>query len=266
MRSRVSSHANRGLTGGLVEITRFLTMPNLPENPVVSVVLDERYAGRFTAALKGRGAEVILCPKDPCLSSVLCGHPDMQLHHVGGSRFYISQSCTLQLPSAEFIYAEKRANDQYPNDILLNAAAVGKSIFLNTRYADKGLLTFYQNGGYEIIDIHQGYAKCNICVVDEHSIISSDTGIAKEAEKHGIECLLIKPGHISLPGYEYGFIGGATGKLGKKRMAFTGNPERHPDGKRILDFLAVRGISSAALTEDICTDIGGIIPIYEACE
>ena len=40
--------------------------------------------------------------------------------------------------------------------------------------------------------------------------------------------LLISSGDIKLEGYDYGFIGGASGKISDNTVVFFGNAEMHP--------------------------------------
>ena len=75
--------------------------------------------------------------------------------------------------------------------------------------------------------------------------------------------LKIQKGFISLPGYDYGFIGGCCGKLSKNILAFTGKIESHPDYNNIKDFCRNYNVNVLSLTNDDLLDIGGILPIAE---
>ena len=63
------------------------------------------------------------------------------------------------------------------------------------------------------IHVKQGYTRCSLLPVDDRSFITSDAGIAKTLAEHDTDVLLIHPGHIHLPGFDYGFIGGTGGGL-----------------------------------------------------
>ena len=88
-----------------------------------------------------------------------------------------------------------------------------------------------------MLEVQQGYTKCSICVVSENAIITSDIGIHCKAKESGIDSLLISPGYIDLPGYKYGFIGGASFKISDNVIAFTGSLDSHPDKDNIEHFL-----------------------------
>ena len=74
-----------------------------------------------------------------------------------------------------------------------------------------------------------------------------------------MDVLQIRPGHIALEGYDYGFIGGASFLLDSNTLAFTGHLDVHPDRDRILDFLRQHGVSAVFLTESPVFDIGGAV-------
>ena len=114
-----------------------------------------------------------------------------------------------------------------------------------------------------MISCKQGYARCCTCVVDEGAIITSDRGIAAAARKKGIEVLEISAGHIALEGFPYGFIGGASFKLEKNILAFTGTLDRHPDREAIGQFLFLRKVHPVYITQEPVFDIGSAIPIIE---
>ena len=70
--------------------------------------------------------------------------------------------------------------------------------------------------------------------------------------------LLIRPGYISLPGFSYGFIGGASGRVGDE-MIFSGNVAAHPDFEAIRSFVEEHGAKLKYFPEYELTDIGSII-------
>ena len=116
--------------------------------------------------------------------------------------------------------------------------------------------------GFELIPVKQGYCGCSICVVDANSIITADRGVAAAAARRGIDTLLIRPGHIQLEGYEYGFIGGSAFLISEDTMAFTGDISSHPDSENIMFFLEKRGIIVEKITENKIFDIGKGVILY----
>ena len=64
-------------------------------------------------------------------------------------------------------------------------------------------------------------------------------------------------------GFEHGFIGGASFKINRNEMAFTGIINDTAERLRIERFLNERGIHAVYLTEESIFDIGSAIPIAE---
>ena len=98
--------------------------------------------------------------------------------------------------------------------------------------------------------------------MDDRSFITSDAGIAKTLADHDTDVLLINPGHIHLPGFDYGVIGGTGGGLplsGRRLLVVNGNIETHPDHKKIATFLEDRDIDLYYSKDSPLMDIGSIL-------
>lgn len=185
---------------------------------------------------------VEVCPAaelEPAISS----HPDVYMCRLRDS-VYHGESFLL--------------NDNYPANAIFNGCSTGKYFIHNLRYTAPELLKAVRKEGQTEIHVAQGYAKCSCVVVDEDSIITADRGIWKAAARAGVDVLLIERGQVILPGYPYGFIGGASGKVGNT-IIFNGDITRHSDFARIQDFIAERGKEMVWFSEYRLTDIGSVI-------
>ena len=143
----------------------------------------------------------------------------------------------------------------YPKDICYNGACTGKYFLHHLKYTDSRLLSHATQMGMELIQVPQGYSKCNTVIVDEGSIITSDEGIYRAFPS---DCLLITPGNVELSGHSYGFLGGASGRIGKA-ILFHGALNRHPDFQKIVDYISSKGLQPIWFETFPLTDIGSII-------
>lgn len=148
--------------------------------------------------------------------------------------------------------------DRYPGDIIYNGCSTGKYFIHNLRYTDSALLEKVNKLHQILIHVRQGYTRCNCLPVDKNSVITSDEGIVKACQGKGLDVLHITPGHILLPGFDYGFIGGTGGRV-KDAIVFHGNLASHPDFQRIQQFIHCRGLRLISFPEFPLTDIGSII-------
>ena len=148
--------------------------------------------------------------------------------------------------------------EDYPEDVRYNGFSTGKYFIHNLRYTDPILLDKVKELGLIPIDVRQGYCNCSIVPVDEDSLITYDKGIASACEAEGLNVLLVESGHVELPGYSTGFIGGASGRIGKE-LIFNGDITGHPDHERIMDFAEKRGLVVKCFTGYPLRDIGSII-------
>lgn len=146
----------------------------------------------------------------------------------------------------------------YPNHVKLNFAVYRDFFIHNLKFTDKEILNFYKNRGFKLIDVKQGYTKCNLAV-GKRCLITSDVGIYEKL-KNISNILLIEHKQIELRNFEYGFIGGATGLVGD-RLFFTGVLEGHSSKDKIIKFLEANNENFEFLTESNIIDIGSIIEI-----
>lgn len=144
---------------------------------------------------------------------------------------------------------------KYPGDIHLNAFAF-KNIFIhNLKHTDQVILDYYKKSGYDLVNIKQGYAKCS-CLVTHDFVITSDDGIY-ETLKDLIPIYKIDYGQIKLQNFNYGFIGGASGVLGKK-IFFTGDFSHHSSHEEILKIVSKYDYEIEILSKDPIEDYGSI--------
>lgn len=162
---------------------------------------------------------------------------------------------------------EKLARN-YPGNVRYNAVCTGKYFIHNLQYTDPDLLAAAEakaaaeHTRLTKIHVKQGYTRCSLLPVDDRSFITSDAGIAKTLADYDIDVLLIRPGHILLPGFDYGFIGGTGGGLllaGRRLLVINGNIETHPDHKKIATFLEDRDIDLYYPKNSPLMDIGSIL-------
>ena len=146
----------------------------------------------------------------------------------------------------------------YPHDVLLNAARIGKYLLCRPDATAHEVLQYAQEAGLTVLPVKQGYAKCNLCIVSDNAAITEDASIASALRGVGISVLQIAHGGVSLPPYPYGFIGGASGNDGT-HVFFCGSLALHPDGARIAAFCAEHGRVAVSLADHPLYDVGSLL-------
>lgn len=177
------------------------------------------------------------------VDSAISSHPDIYMCHLGEKLFHGDPS---------------RLSHDYPGHAIYNGCSTGKYFIHNPKITDKMLLNEVEHLGLIKVDVRQGYAKCSCTVVDESSIITADRGIAKAATDAGLDVLVIDHAQVELEGYPYGFIGGASGKVGNV-ILFNGDLRKHSSFNDIREFIERRGVSIKYFEDYPLTDIGSII-------
>lgn len=246
---------------------RFIEKANLPQNDVKHCVIaeDGKKAKEF---LNKIGIETLKVEKSFKLDNEISSHTDLLFSYCGEKRAVIAPNQTvlnkrLKELGCRVEVAEFEPFSPYPNDILLNSAIINEYMICKTKATSKILLDFAEQNNVNILDSKQGYSKCSICVVNENAIITEDNGIVRLLKNSQINILKIEGGFISLSDSHSGFLGGASGKMGKDKLFFNGNLEEHPSFEAIKNFLDLHNVKPVYDRSYKLTDIGSIIPITE---
>ncbi len=241
--------------------TGFFLKPNLPDRPAKGVIIDCRAGEEAVEKLRGLGVEPVPSFHSEKLAEAVCTHPDMTILHLGGDEFICAPDAADYYENVLHPARIKRGKAEqglmYPEDIPYNIALLGELAFLNEKTAQAEI-----EHGRKTVHVRQGYVKCNVCVITENAVITSDTGIWRAARENGVDALLISAGHIELPGMNYGFIGGAAGLIAPDTLAVNGDISTHPDADKITAFCARHGVKITALRQGALIDIGSILPIF----
>lgn len=191
-------------------------------------------------------------------------HADMQILPINNDIFILNECTVLaeKLPNERLVFCNKKAGNKYPEDILLNFLYLNNTLYGKLSAIDKNLLDYCKENNIRTVNINQGYARCSTLVLNKKAVITSDLSIEKALKKDGVEVLLIPSGSIVLDGYDYGFIGGASGKIEENTIAFFGNVTSHPDYRRIENFCENQNVSINVICPyTSLTDIGGMVKI-----
>jgi len=242
-----------------MEKYKFIENPYLPQGEAKVFISD--------ADIKG--VKVIKPYEIKELGNALSFHADLSVCIISAKKAVCPpESCAyynsvLGRYGFDIIEGKVNLGRHYPSDSAYNVCIVGNRCFVNTVICDTVLMDALIKEGKEIIDVPQGYTKCSICPIDENTIITADSVIFREAQKRGMDCLLISNEGIELKGYSYGFFGGSCGMLSKNVLLVNGDLHLMKSGKEIKAFLSERKIEVRMLKKGRVCDVGSIIPVME---
>lgn len=241
---------------------KLVDVPNLPYC-ARSLVVSGEISAESEYTLRTAGLELIKTRPEPILYNAVKYHPDMQFHHLGGSAAVCTPNMAEILPSEAELDISPIPEGKYPGDVLYNAARVGDFLICNVRYTSEKILEYCRSCGIEIICCAQGYAKCNACIVDKRSVITSDMSIARACAPYPIDVLFVDDSSVVLPGFSHGFFGGASGLLRRDLLAVNGDIRLHKSAADIIGFAAARDVEILSLTKSPPEDIGSITALTE---
>lgn len=215
-------------------------------------------------AFLGQNIKLICLGSCNALSGPVRGHIDLMTAKIGKQFFVAPETEKLFsgiLPRPP-IRIREHLGSRYPEDVKLSALQAGSYLLCRKDSVSEDVKELALQQGIEIIDVKQGYVCCSVCVCNETTVITDDSSIAKALRDHtSLHFLEVEKGSVELPGYPYGFIGGASGKVGNT-LYFFGNLQRHPQANDIQYFLKENNISFQSLSGNHpLTDIGGILSL-----
>lgn len=228
-----------------------------------SFVISNKYPC-FADELSKTGHNVIFSDTVKAFPQPEQAHADMQILTINNTVFVLQECEKLKtLPYKEnLIICKNKAGKKYPENILLNFLFFNNKLYGKVSAIDPTLYKYCVKNDIEIVNINQGYARCSTLILNNRTAVTADISIKNALEKGGAEVLLISSGDIKLEGYDYGFIGGASGKISDNTVVFFGNAEMHPYYSSIRELCSKNKIGIKILCKNMpLTDVGGIVKI-----
>lgn len=149
---------------------------------------------------------------------------------------------------------------KYPQNAAFCAVFLDNYLFHRLDITSKKILREAEKQSLSKINVRQGYTKCSCITVDGSAVITSDDGIYEKMKRlPDISVLKVSAGHVLLPGFDYGFIGGACGRVGDE-IIFNGDISAHPDYDEICVFIQERGLKIKGFSHPL-RDIGTIVEV-----
>lgn len=241
------------------------------------VLLSHNTPDAIVTALYSHGFEALKMPSVADMALPVSSHPDMLLFcgfgklfvrekHLEISDFAASVEAILKkIPSLELSATSDLPSETYPNDIAFNCLHIkNKGIFGKADYLSGAVKRAATENMLPVIDVSQGYTKCSSLLVDggesgeDALVITSDPSINKALSQLGINTLKLAPGNISLPGYDTGFIGGASFYY-NNTIYFLGDLKKYSECDIILKTAEEKGKSIVSLSDEMLFDAGCLL-------
>lgn len=238
-------------------------MIGMKKNDQIAIV-DYRIDDKIFEVLNHYCTEIIKTRPHLNLMEPINGHPDMVMMQYDNRTLIVCPEeykyyhGKLAVKGINVIEGTNRLKKEYPLDIPYNAVRIGNTIIHKAAYTDYRVVEKATMDKLLRVDVKQGYTKCSVINLQNHGIITADKQIAELANDIGIDSLLVSSGNVELDGFEYGFIGGATG-YHNGRLFLTGTLDHHPDFDDIQAFIETKGIQLVYLSNNPIYDYGTII-------
>ena len=234
-----------------------------------SLIVSEK-ASALISVLENHGFDVIPAGLNPSVDMRIADHPDVSYFFDGDNTLFLANEYAHKAEmfsgsGINPVIIDDKLGDKYPFDVSLNCVTVGNNFICNKNTVSELILDHMMKKGHNIIHVNQGYTKCSVIPVSDNAIITDDISIAEKCSQNGFDVLLVSKGDVILQGFEYGFIGGAAGRVGERLLVFNGDITAHPDFASVSEFMEKHNVKYI-FTEEKLTDIGSILPVYKIQE
>ena len=218
-------------------------------------------------ALLLQGFYPIRLPRHTSLPEAISSHPDSLIFYHENTIIAPSEYCECapyvftdirdRHPDIRLVFSADELGEKYPLDCKMNAKIHNGNLFAREKSVSEAIKEYSQSRGYRTVSVSQGYPACSTLTFGL-AAITADPGMHRAFIHTGIDSYLIESGGISLPPYEYGFIGGASGVY-KDKIYFIGDYNTHPSATVIKEAAEKHGFTPISLTCGPLTDLGGLI-------
>lgn len=230
-------------------------------------IIDERADNNIIEAIQVHGFQVLKAPAHPNLVGTCRSHPDISFFRIAPDTLVYAKDCdpafvhTLQAHGIHMIAGETALQPEYPYDIPYNGVRIGQYFLHNLRYTDTQVKRICQEENLTMLHVKQGYTCCSTAVVRDDLVMTADTGIYRVLQQTGqVNTLLVPPQKsIRLPGMDYGFIGGASGRMDDTHFALAGHVKYLENEQQIQGFLERNGVQLINLTDQEPVDLGTLL-------
>ena len=217
--------------------------------------------------LSKRGFFTVRLPSAQGIEGPCASHPDILLFKYKDTLISSTEYCEYaphvfsdirEYSSVrKMIFTDEVPTGGYPENAIFNILVSGERAYLKTDTASVEAKKLLSSSGLEIVHTNQGYPACSVLSLSGYAV-TQDMGMARLLTENGVKVTLIDKHGISLPPYEYGFIGGASAVYGNT-VYFFGDPDTHPSHKLIKETVKEAGYEYVCLFDGVLTDLGGII-------
>lgn len=223
------------------------------------IIADARFPKKVLKNLEKFG-EVLPFASRGIVYECIDGHPDIFFCQTPGGLVAAPNTPAeiikkLRKSGIKLFEGTQPAGAKYPASARYNAFVGAGCLVHRQELTDP---TIVENSeGLQIIDVRQGYTRCNL-IEAGGLFITSDRGIETRLKDEGKETFFVDPACIKLPGKKHGFFGGCAG-LHKNMLLVAGSIKHFIEGPILNDLLKTRAIELVELYDGPLWDGGSIL-------
>ena len=225
------------------------------------IIVDKRAPKLALKNLEKYG-ELLLFESSDLTYNAISGHPDIFFCQMPDNSLVVAPNSpkeflkVLKNRNLSFKFGKNLVGEKYPKSAHYNAVVNSNFLIHNLQITDSEIINSCQDK--KLINVRQGYVRCNLISLPDGSFICSDMGIYKELKKQNIEVLFVNPKGIELPDFPNGFIGGSMG-FNNGKLFILGSLKYFLEGEKIEHFLKNKSIQIVELYDGALFDCGSLL-------
>ena len=219
---------------------------------------------KIVNAANREGLSTVILPPAFGMAAPVASHPDMLIYAGFGRVFVravheniidtVKRAIELYSMPYSLSLTSDLPSDTYPDDVAFDCVMLGGALVGRADFISHAVKRAASEASVPVLDVKQGYAKCSSCVFG-NCLITADLSILRLVKERGVNAHLIEAGHVTLPGYGTGFIGGAS-FFADGKLYFLGDVTRHPSYPVIKNAAESCGVGVVSLSDEALFDAG----------
>lgn len=194
----------------------------------------------------------------------ISGHPDIFIAQIKNKNILAPNSPDdlvnfFKKNNLPFEFGYEKLGGAYPGSAKYNISCGDKVLICNAKICDKKILEMAESLELKIIDVKQGYVRCNAIHLNNDKFIISDKGIQKSLEKNNIEFIYVDSLDVYLPGVKHGFFPGCCGIFDDVFYIAGKKIDFYENKNMIINFIKASRLRAHVFDCDYYYDIGGIL-------
>lgn len=232
----------------------------------MQIVIDERVNEVVEKYFIDLGYEIIKVKKNNDIYNEISSHTDIFCVKIDDT-IICEKDCLLGKINSKYnvLYGDK-VDNLYPNCAIYNVCTIDNYAIHNFEITDKTVIKVFNERGYNLINVKQGYTNCSILPLSNKCCITSDKGIYDTLVDNDFDVLYIDQCELDIKLFSSdsvysnmcGFIGGCSSVI-NDTVIFFGDLNKFKCKDKLASYIYSKGFKIKDFKDMDVIDYGSCI-------